>query len=1015
MAAVVSAHPTVGWVYAPPGDPAAIEFSLTAGAAAGQHGVAGEWLGASTTAVHHASTRYTFVGALQPSSIEMPKSPPPPPPPPPPLTNCDFGGSWIQTESGQMFNITVFPANISSAAATGSAGNAGVAAGAEHGTDDSKGSVRAFALNISAADQKQNGWLYGAGTLASDNASFKFAYWRPSSSRGSHGWIKESGRFVFDCAHILCSDSSWHRPGAPPLPPPPPPPPGVIVVPVVKFDAINIPANTTLTMQIVLSIGDNSTTAATLEKTAASNQAAFTEQWTAAHDKWEERWQQVFTPNNGFFSGHLPIIDLESSGSEGAGAGAGDNDVKRSSSNSTTAAAVNAAAGVSRVYWMTILTVITQLRTNLPHIFPRVFVNGQGNLGGVQFGVGGARSWWWDEALTSLMLAMLEPAGRAPTMQAWLAHDQDGVFGHGLGNGYAMDCPVPGSESCQFPSAAVVPVEEVKPDKGAAGAPKHGANRRSANATTASRFARAESLSEQSTSTSYAAGGGSSRAAAIKAPQYGFYCYNPWAFFMTMSNHLRLNNDTAFLNARAASTNKTVLEALEAIATDWQNYLIPGTMLVDYGPAMDGFSPTYKHVMPGCSQGNNVWMLREMARTKEALGDAAEAARLRGFAASMSAETLDKTYTSSGEGTGWFNVIFPPSGTGDDRNDERDGGAAAAPAAPAHITAAAAAAAAAAPITAAAAASLRYIGNHTATSSYPYPTPRVPSSAAASKAVDHVVAYEMRHVVDFFSVTFGLCGHTDQLCDFSPRIRAELGDWFRKESVTSTWIRATSPKCNCSHTWAVPIRQAPTSSFATTSSNNDTENNAGSSSSSSSSNNNKMPTIVGSSAEEYPAYDTCKAGRPDHGSNGAYPSWPAFSCEALCYVDGNCSSAFSIMATFADNTYEGPFGQAHEVPQSMKAPYTPYNDEKAFKPIAGVTRYIGIEGGSFFDAILRGFFGYHPPMVWGAGDADVELKKALLNPTQPRGFKGQLQNVRTPFGLATLTSSDSGVSIALQK
>ena len=54
-------------------------------------------------------------------------------------------------------------------------------------------------------------------------------------------------------------------------------------------------------------------------------------------------------------------------------------------------------------------------------------------------------------------------------------------------------------------------------------------------------------------------------------------------------------------------------------------------------------------------------------------------------------------------------------------------------------------------------------------------------------------------------------------------------------------------------------------------------------------------------------------------------------------------------------------------------------------------------------------------MVWGAGDADVELKKALLNPTQPRGFKGQLQNVRTPFGLATLTSSDSGVSIALQK
>ena len=201
----------------------------------------------------------------------------------------------------------------------------------------------------------------------------------------------------------------------------------------------------------------------------------------------------------------------------------------------------------------------------------------------------------------------------------------------------------------------------------------------------------------------------------------------------------------------------------------------------------------------------------------------------------------------------------------------------------------------------------------------------------------------------------------------------------------------------------LPITQAASAS-------NEENKRRNSSSSSSSS----THTIVNASAEEYPAYETCKAGRPDHGSNGAYPSWPAFSCEALCYVDGNCSSAFGIMATFADNTYEGPFGQAHEVPQSMEAPYTPYNDEKAFKPIAGETRYIGIEGGSFFDAILRGFFGYHPPMVWGAGDAENELPKALLNPTQPRGFQGKLQNVRTPFGLVTLSSTGNGVSIALQ-
>jgi len=81
------------------------------------------------------------------------------------------------------------------------------------------------------------------------------------------------------------------------------------------------------------------------------------------------------------------------------------------------------------------------------------------------------------------------------------------------------------------------------------------------------------------------------------------------------------------------------------------------------------------------------------------------------------------------------------------------------------------------------------------------------------------------------------------------------------------------------------------------------------------------PAEFGGGAEEWPAYPTCAAGRPDHGSDGAYPSWPAFALEALCYVDGNCSSAFEIMGTFAQATWEGPFGQAHQVPQLGTAPY----------------------------------------------------------------------------------------------
>ena len=247
--------------------------------------------------------------------------------------------------------------------------------------------------------------------------------------------------------------------------------------------------------------------------------------------------QSAFIPSNSYWSGSLPTLEL------------GDD-----------AASTN----VTRVYYMSCLTVISQMRTNLRLIANRTWPNGNGNINPGLGGIGGSRSWWWDEALTSTMLALLEPEGRPPTFQAWLAHDDHPgtKFGHGTGNGYAMDCEPVGSTNC-------------------------GSNNR-------------DSVASES-----------------KGPEYGFYCYNPWAFYMAMSNHLRINNDTGFLLAKAANSNMTVEDALEGIVTDWQEYLIPDTHLVDYGPAMDGFSPTYKHVMPGCSQGNNVWMLRDFASFKD--------------------------------------------------------------------------------------------------------------------------------------------------------------------------------------------------------------------------------------------------------------------------------------------------------------------------------------------------------------------------------------------------------------
>eukprot|EP00039_Didymoeca_costata_P004349 m.72778 g.72778 ORF g.72778 m.72778 type:complete len:733 (-) comp12357_c0_seq3:125-2323(-) len=642
-------------------------------------------------------------------------------------------------------------------------------------------------------------------------------------------------KFVHNCSYVQASDSMWHRQNVSPNPQP-----STITIPSATFSKLSIPAKGNVSISMFVSIASNATAAEEIEDKYASSSTNFAKTWNFAQSGWDERWSQVFTPQNTFFSGSLPTLDLGLSGSKGQ--------------------------QVMNVFYMSVLSVVSNLRTNLPLVYSKVFVNGQGNLGGFSFGdgrkgIGGSRSWWWDEGLTSLMISLLEPEGRAATMNAWWDHDYglNETIGHGLGNGYAMDCEPIGTGSCNYP-----------------------ANKK-------------EKRKEPKT-----------RRDAAKTPEYGFYCYNPWAYYMAMSNHVRVNNAS---DVKMNHNGGNIMTALLNISTDWENYLIPGTNLVDYGPAMDGFSPTYKHVMPGCGQGNNIFMLRDLAtynsQNKEQL-----LAKAKGLVD----DTISKMYSSS-NGHGWFNVIFP----GKD-----------------------------------------------------------------NKTLD---VYEMRHVVDFFSVTFGMCG-TRQPCDMAPKMREELGAWFREESVTSTWIRATSPRCNCSNTWTIPISGSEGGTKTINLKQNDSE---------------------------WPAYSTCKAGRPDHGSNGAYPSWPAFSCEALCYVDGNCSSAFDIMASFADNTKEGPFGQATEVPQLPDAPYTPFNSAKGFKPVAGVTRYIAIEGGSFHDAIVRGFFGYHPTLqTWPSGKDLNFLNSTLLNPNTDPGFKGTLSNLRTPFGLATITASESGLTISLQ-
>ena len=78
------------------------------------------------------------------------------------------------------------------------------------------------------------------------------------------------------------------------------------------------------------------------------------------------RREQAFTPDSGFWSGNLPTLTLDPGSAS--------------------------AAGVARVFYMSVLTVVSQMRTNLPLIFERVWPNGNGNVGHTTMGIGGSRS-----------------------------------------------------------------------------------------------------------------------------------------------------------------------------------------------------------------------------------------------------------------------------------------------------------------------------------------------------------------------------------------------------------------------------------------------------------------------------------------------------------------------------------------------------------------------------------------------------------------------------------------------
>ena len=82
----------------------------------------------------------------------------------------------------------------------------------------------------------------------------------------------------------------------------------------------------------------------------------FNRTWVAAHTQWQSRWAAAFDPEDPFFTGVVPTLELDTSDP--------------------------ASAGVARVYYQSALSVVSQMRTNLPLMHDKVRDEGLTEAGG---------------------------------------------------------------------------------------------------------------------------------------------------------------------------------------------------------------------------------------------------------------------------------------------------------------------------------------------------------------------------------------------------------------------------------------------------------------------------------------------------------------------------------------------------------------------------------------------------------------------------------------------------------
>lgn len=161
--------------------------------------------------------------------------------------------------------------------------------------------------------------------------------------------------------------------------------------------------NESKTIRFAMAFGDDVTV---INNLLAFDEAGFVQVWNQVETTWNQKWKEIFQPNNSILSGTFPILESE------------DETLKKA-------------------YYTGPLTMLYLMHTNLPQ-HEKVFLTG-----GPRWGA--SITFFWDITEWATLWAVVDPEMMKEHLTSWIGIDpsanygQDNFGGKGVGNGYSAN------------------------------------------------------------------------------------------------------------------------------------------------------------------------------------------------------------------------------------------------------------------------------------------------------------------------------------------------------------------------------------------------------------------------------------------------------------------------------------------------------------------------------------------------------------------------------------------------